>query len=133
MVEEVYRNLAQMMTLRVGGHTIETMPEHPFWVRGRGWTSAEESKGLTIGGLLWGLVPGRSLIVGYQAYQKVSYARAAFNGAMGLIDLARMGTVSKAKALVNSCGKADRGVNQQMARFNPSNAPKGSVRSPYRF
>ncbi len=67
VVEEVFRNLAQMMTLRVGGHTIETTPEHPFWVRGRGWTSAEESKGLTIGGLLWGLVPGSSLVVGYQA------------------------------------------------------------------
>lgn len=41
VVEEVFRNLAQMMTLRVGDHTIETTPEHPFWVRGRGWTPAE--------------------------------------------------------------------------------------------
>ncbi len=41
-VEEVFENQAQVMVLGLGGWTIETTPEHPFWVRDKGWTAAGE-------------------------------------------------------------------------------------------
>ena len=42
MVEEVFQNYAPLLYLRVGGRTIRTTAEHPFWVRGRGWTQAHQ-------------------------------------------------------------------------------------------
>ncbi len=41
-VEEVFENQAQVMVLGLGGREIETTPEHPFWVRDKGWTAAGE-------------------------------------------------------------------------------------------
>ncbi len=42
LVEEVFHNYAPLMDLVVGGRTIRTTAEHPFWVRGRGWTAAHQ-------------------------------------------------------------------------------------------
>jgi hypothetical protein len=42
LVEEVFENYAPLMDLLVGGQTIRTTAEHPFWVRGRGWTTAHQ-------------------------------------------------------------------------------------------
>jgi hypothetical protein len=39
-VEEVFVRLAPVLGLRVGGKVIRTTAEHPFWVRGKGWTVA---------------------------------------------------------------------------------------------
>ena len=41
-VEEVFQSYSPLLELRVGGRTIRTTAEHPFWVRGRGWTAAQE-------------------------------------------------------------------------------------------
>jgi len=41
-VERVCSNYAPIMALRVGGRTVSTTAEHPFWVRGRGWTAAHQ-------------------------------------------------------------------------------------------
>ena len=41
-VEEVFENQAQVMVLGLGNRSIETTPEHPFWVRDKGWTVAGE-------------------------------------------------------------------------------------------
>lgn len=41
-VEEVFQNYAPLMELLVGGRTIRTTAEHPFWVRGRRWTPAHQ-------------------------------------------------------------------------------------------
>jgi hypothetical protein len=41
-VEEVFENQAQVMVMGLGGREIETTPEHPFWVRDKGWTAAGE-------------------------------------------------------------------------------------------
>jgi len=41
-VEEVFKNHAVVLELRVGGRVILTTDEHPFWVQGRGWTSAKD-------------------------------------------------------------------------------------------
>ena len=72
--------------------------------------AAEEGEGITIEGILWGLIPGSSLVDGYEDYQKGNYVSAAFNGAMGLIDLVTMGAVSKTKAIVKSGGRAIYGM-----------------------
>ena len=40
-VEEVFENQAQVMVMGLGGREIETTPEHPFWVRDKGWTAAK--------------------------------------------------------------------------------------------
>ncbi len=45
VVEEVFQRLGRILEVRVGGQVIKTTPEHPFWVRGRGWTPAGELKG----------------------------------------------------------------------------------------
>ena len=36
-VEEVFRLQAPILKLRIGGQTIETTSEHPFYVDGKGW------------------------------------------------------------------------------------------------
>ena len=42
VVEEVFRRFARVLDLRVGGQTIRTTGEHPFYVAGLGWTPANE-------------------------------------------------------------------------------------------
>ena len=42
IVEEVFEAWSSLLELRVGSVAIRTSPEHPFWVEGRGWTSADE-------------------------------------------------------------------------------------------
>ena len=42
LVEAVFQTYAPLLNLRVGGRTIRTTAEHPFWVRGRGWTAAHQ-------------------------------------------------------------------------------------------
>jgi hypothetical protein len=39
-VEKVFQRLARIVELRVGGRTIRTTHEHPFYVQGNGWTKA---------------------------------------------------------------------------------------------
>jgi hypothetical protein len=39
-VEKVFQRLARIVELRVGGQTIRTTHEHPFYVQGKGWTKA---------------------------------------------------------------------------------------------
>ena len=51
VVEEVFELSAPTLELRVGGRTIRTTAEHPFFVAGRGWVSAGE---LQVGDLLAG-------------------------------------------------------------------------------
>jgi len=41
LVEETFETSAPVLHLRVGGRTIRTTAEHPFWVRGRGWVEAQ--------------------------------------------------------------------------------------------
>ncbi len=41
-VEEVFRNYAPIWHVHVGGQVIRTTGEHPFWVRGKGWTAGRE-------------------------------------------------------------------------------------------
>jgi hypothetical protein len=43
-VEEVFESRAQVWELRAGGRTILTTEGHPFFVQGRGWTSACDLK-----------------------------------------------------------------------------------------
>ncbi len=78
--------------------------------------AAEEGEGITIEGILWGLIPGSSLVDGYEDYQKGNYVSAAFNGAMGLFDLVTMGAVSKAKAIAKSGVRAIFGGVKQTAK-----------------
>jgi hypothetical protein len=42
LVEEVFTNVSPLLNLRVGRRTIRTTPLHPFYVRGKGWTAAQE-------------------------------------------------------------------------------------------
>ena len=42
LVEAVFANYTPLLDLHVGGRTIRTTAEHPFWVRGRGWTDAQQ-------------------------------------------------------------------------------------------
>ena len=44
-VEEVFQNYLSLLHLQVGGRTIRTTSEHPFYVRGKGWTAAKELQG----------------------------------------------------------------------------------------
>jgi RHS repeat-associated protein len=44
LVEEVFERVAPVLQLEVGGRTIRTTAEHPFFVRGKGWQCAEELK-----------------------------------------------------------------------------------------
>jgi RHS repeat-associated protein len=48
-VEEVFTNHCPLLNLHVQDRVIQTTPEHPFWVRGQGWTAAKDLK---IGDLL---------------------------------------------------------------------------------
>jgi len=48
-VEEIFVNYLSLLHVKVGGQTIRTTSEHPFYVYGKGWTAA---KGLTTGDLL---------------------------------------------------------------------------------
>ncbi len=41
-VEQVFQTFSPVMELRVGGRAIRTTAEHPFWVRGKGWTHAQQ-------------------------------------------------------------------------------------------
>ena len=41
VVETYVRETGRLVHLRVGGELISTTPNHPFWVRGRGFVSAE--------------------------------------------------------------------------------------------
>ena len=43
-VEEVFRLQAPILKLRIGGQTIETTAEHPFYVDGKGWTDGCDLK-----------------------------------------------------------------------------------------
>lgn len=51
VVEEVFELSASILQLRLGGRTIETTAEHPFYVANRGWIRAEnlESGDLLVG------------------------------------------------------------------------------------
>jgi hypothetical protein len=40
VVEEVFQRTGRVLELTVGGRVIRTSDEHPFWVRGKGWTEA---------------------------------------------------------------------------------------------
>ena len=42
LVEQVFRAESALVTLEVGGRSIRTTAEHPFWVEGRGWTKAAD-------------------------------------------------------------------------------------------
>ncbi len=42
MVEEVFVRTAPVLDLHVGGRTITTTAEHPFFAEGRGWVPARE-------------------------------------------------------------------------------------------
>jgi hypothetical protein len=42
VVEETFVRSAPVLRLQVGGRTIRTTAEHPFYVRGKGWTCAKE-------------------------------------------------------------------------------------------
>ena len=42
VVETYVRETGQLVHLRVGGELISTTPNHPFWVKGRGFVSAGE-------------------------------------------------------------------------------------------
>jgi hypothetical protein len=41
-VEEVFTNFLPLLHVQVGGKTIRTTSEHPFYVRGKGWTAAKD-------------------------------------------------------------------------------------------
>jgi len=41
-VEEVFRRWGVIWEVAVGGRLLRTTAEHPFWVRGRGWTAASQ-------------------------------------------------------------------------------------------
>ncbi len=41
-VEEVFTSYAKILHVHVGGQVIRTTGEHPFWVRGEGWTAGWE-------------------------------------------------------------------------------------------
>jgi hypothetical protein len=41
-VEEVFTNLMPLLHVQVGGRTIRTTSEHPFYVRGKGWMAAKD-------------------------------------------------------------------------------------------
>ncbi len=41
-VEEVFTSYAKIWHVHVGGQVIRTTAEHPFWVRGKGWTAGWE-------------------------------------------------------------------------------------------
>jgi hypothetical protein len=41
-VEETFQRYSPVMELRVGGRTILTTAEHPFWVDGKGWVDAQQ-------------------------------------------------------------------------------------------
>jgi hypothetical protein len=41
-VAEVFVNLMPLLEVQVGGQTIRTTSEHPFFVRGKGWTAAKD-------------------------------------------------------------------------------------------
>ena len=43
-VVEVFRRTSWLLRLTIDDRTIDTTPEHPFFVRDRGWTSAGELK-----------------------------------------------------------------------------------------
>lgn len=40
LVEQVFRSESTLVTVEVGGRSIRTTAQHPFWVVGRGWTEA---------------------------------------------------------------------------------------------
>src|SRR5262249_45046469 len=42
LVEEIFQTFSPTMDLIVGRQRIRTTAEHPFWVRGRGWTAAHQ-------------------------------------------------------------------------------------------
>lgn len=50
-VEEVFVRTGRVLNLHIGGQVIRTTPEHPFWVRGKGWV---EAGGLVAGDALVG-------------------------------------------------------------------------------
>jgi len=41
-VVELIRNYVPLLGLNLGGRVVRTSAEHPFWVRGRGWTAAHQ-------------------------------------------------------------------------------------------
>jgi hypothetical protein len=41
-VEEVFQRWGVIWEVAVGGRLLRTTAEHPFWVRGRGWTAASQ-------------------------------------------------------------------------------------------
>jgi hypothetical protein len=41
-VEEVFDSHSRLLHVQVNGQVIRTTAEHPFWVRGRGWTDAKD-------------------------------------------------------------------------------------------
>ncbi len=49
VIEEFFVRQGEIFNVHVGGEVIETTPEHPFYVKGKGWTSAGE---LEIGDLV---------------------------------------------------------------------------------
>jgi len=44
LVEETFQRYSPVMEVRVGGRTILTTAEHPFWVHGEGWRQAQQLK-----------------------------------------------------------------------------------------
>src|SRR5262249_35772950 len=41
-VEDVFIGEAHLLNLHIAGKVIQTTDEHPFWVKGRGWTAAAD-------------------------------------------------------------------------------------------
>jgi RHS repeat-associated protein len=64
VVEEVFVYESQVLYLTVGGRRIGTTSEHPFYVRGRGWTSAGD------------LIPG-DVLVGHDGQDQAVQAKEA--------------------------------------------------------
>ena len=86
--------------------TSKTFVMPPSLVEDAEAAASQNSEGITIGSVVWSLLPGSSLVDAYRDYKKGSLVSAGFNGAMGLFDLASMGALSKGRALIKSGGKA---------------------------
>jgi hypothetical protein len=58
-VANLFQNYSPLVDLHVGGRVIRTTPEHPFWVVGRGWVSAQQ---IEAGDSLLGAVGERTVV-----------------------------------------------------------------------
>jgi hypothetical protein len=73
-VEEVFQRWGVIWEVAVGGRVLRTTAEHPFWVRGRGWTAARQLRGA--------MRCGRTTCSGWplRAVRDTGRAEAVYNG-----------------------------------------------------